>query len=245
MIKSLNENMSFDQFTMMQLAGDLMQDDPTPEMLIASAYNRLAPQTEEGGAQHKEYEAIYNADRVSNFGDVWLGSSTACAQCHDHKFDPISMEDFYTLAAFFSDINEQIIGHRSGYARHTPPYLLLPQNDEQANKLEQHEKEYKAFIDKYPMAMIVEERLTCRDYKSPIPAEEIKANEFEADLKKLLDARHKLANEMPTVGISRSLPTPRTVRILARGNWQDEPARSSGPLRPLFWVALAQPKRTV
>ena len=240
-IKSLNENMSFDQFTMMQLAGDLMQDDPTPEMLIASAYNRLAPQTEEGGAQHKEYEAIYNADRVSNFGDVWLGSSTACAQCHDHKFDPISMEDFYTLAAFFSDINEQIIGHRSGYARHTPPYLLLPQNDEQANKLEQHEKEYKAFIDKYPMAMIVEERLTCRDYKSPIPAEEIKANEFEADLKKLLDARHKLANEMPTVGISRSLPTPRTVRILARGNWQDETGKIVQPATPAF---LGGPRST-
>ena len=168
-IQSLNDNMPFDRFTTMQLAGDLMQDEPTKDMLIASAYNRLAPQTEEGGAQHKEYEAIYNADRVANYADTWLGSSVACAQCHDHKFDPFSMEDFYTLASFFSDLNEQIIGHRNGYARHTPPYILLPQNEEQQKKVNEHNKAYGAFIAKHPMAKIVEERLTCRDYKPPVP----------------------------------------------------------------------------
>ncbi|MBX2852494.1 MAG: PSD1 and planctomycete cytochrome C domain-containing protein [Phycisphaeraceae bacterium] len=240
-IKSLNANMPFDRFTTMQLAGDLMQDEPTQEMLIASAYNRLAPQTEEGGAQHKEYETIYNADRVANYADTWLGSSVACAQCHDHKFDPFSAEDFYTLASFFSDINEQIIGHRNGYARHTPPYILLPQNEEQAAKVKEHNQTYAAFIDKHPMAKIVEERLTCRDYKPPVPNEQIKANEFEAELKKLIDARHKLANEMPTVGITRALPTPRTVRILARGNWQDETGEIVLPATPAF---LGGPRST-
>ncbi|MEO0475501.1 MAG: PSD1 and planctomycete cytochrome C domain-containing protein [Planctomycetota bacterium] len=233
-IQSLNDNMPFDRFTTMQLAGDLMQDEPTKDMLVASVYNRLAPQTEEGGAQHKEYEAIYNADRVANYADTWLGSSVSCAQCHDHKFDPFSMEDFYTLASFFSDINEQIIGHRNGYARHTPPYILLPQNEEQQKKVDEHKQAYEAFIAKHPMAKIVEERLTSRDYKPPVPNDQIKAGEFEADLKKLLDARHKLANEMPTVGISRALPTPRTVRILDRGNWQDETGKVVKPATPTF-----------
>jgi mono/diheme cytochrome c family protein len=240
-IQSFNANMPFDQFTTMQLAGDLMQDEPTQEMLIASAYNRLAPQTEEGGAQHKEYETIYNADRVANYSDTWLGSSVSCAQCHDHKFDPFSTEDFYTLASFFSDINEQIIGHRSGYARHTPPYILLPQNEEQAARVKAHDEEYEAFIEQYPTAMIVEERLTGRDYISPISNNKIKAITVEAELKKLLDARHKLANEMPTVGITRALPTPRTVRILNRGNWQDESGKIVMPATPKF---LGGPRST-
>jgi len=78
-INSLNDNMPFDRFTVMQLAGDQMAEEPTREMRIASAYNRLSPMTEEGGAQPKEYRAIQNAERVSNFGEVWLGSSTGCA----------------------------------------------------------------------------------------------------------------------------------------------------------------------
>ena len=232
-VNSLNANMPFDEFTTLQIAGDLLQENPTREMLIASAYNRLSPQTEEGGAQHKEYEAIYNADRVANYSDVWLGSSVACAQCHDHKFDPFTMEDFYSLAAFFADINQQIIAHRSGYAEHAPPYVLVPQNDEQEKQIAEHDKAYNAFIEQNPYAMVIEERLTCRDYKSHVTAPE-NAKEIEAELKKLLDARHKLAKQIPPLTSTRALDTPRTVRILARGNWQDESGKIVSPATPNF-----------
>jgi mono/diheme cytochrome c family protein/cytochrome c553 len=240
-IRSLNENLPFDRFTVMQLAGDLMQDEPTRDMLIASAYNRLSPQTEEGGAQHKEYEAIYNADRVANYGDVWLGSSTACAQCHDHKFDPISMEDFYTLAAFFADINQQIIGHRSGYAEHAPPYVLVPQNEEQQALIADHEKRYSSFIEQHPEAMVIEERLTGRDYVSHLPEPIADRAKIEAELKPLLEERAKLAKQVPPLTVTRALETPRAVRILARGNWQDETGRIVQPATPEF---LGGPRST-
>src|SRR5204863_222914 len=92
-----------------QLAGDLLPN-PTTEQKIASGYNRLLQTTEEGGAQPKEYTAKYAADRVRNASAVWLGSTMGCCECHDHKFDPFSTKDFYSLAAFFADIREKPVG---------------------------------------------------------------------------------------------------------------------------------------
>ena len=233
-IRSLNDNMPFDRFTVMQLAGDLMQDEPTRDMLIASAYNRLAPQTEEGGAQHKEYEAIYNADRVTNYGEVWLGSSTGCAACHDHKFDPFTTKDFYSLAAFFADINQQIIGHRSGYARHSPPYVLVPQHAAQAEQVEAHDKRYRAFIKQHPQAMVLEEKLTSRDYIPPVQGLNLNNPEYKAELDELLKERSELAKKVPPLIVTRALQTPRTVRVLARGNWQDDTGQVVQPATPAF-----------
>jgi hypothetical protein len=110
-IKSFNENKRFDRFTIEQIAGDLLPD-VTLETRVASAFNRLLLTTEEGGAQAKDYEARMLADRVRSIGAAWLGQTTGCAQCHDHKFDPITMRDFYSLGAFFADIQEPIIGRR-------------------------------------------------------------------------------------------------------------------------------------
>jgi hypothetical protein len=110
-IKAFNENKPFDKFTIEQLAGDLLPN-PTTEQKIATAYNRLLQTTEEGGAQAKEYEAKYSADRVRNFGQVWLGGTLMCAECHNHKFDPYTQADFYTVAAFFADIQEAAVGRR-------------------------------------------------------------------------------------------------------------------------------------
>lgn len=115
-IKSFNENEPFDRFTTEQLAGDLLPDpakpSPTLGQKVASAYNRLLQTTEEGGAQPKEYEAKYAADRVRNVSTVWLGSTMGCCQCHDHKFDPFSTKDFYSMAAFFADVQEASTGRR-------------------------------------------------------------------------------------------------------------------------------------
>ncbi len=110
-IRSFNENKQFDRFTIEQIAGDLLPD-ATTETRVASAFNRLLLSTEEGGAQPKDYEARMLTDRVRAIGAAWLGQTTGCAQCHDHKFDPITMRDFYSLGAFFADIQEPIIGRR-------------------------------------------------------------------------------------------------------------------------------------
>ncbi|MCA9181847.1 MAG: DUF1553 domain-containing protein, partial [Planctomycetales bacterium] len=105
-IAALNSNMPFDRFTREQLAGDLLPN-ATQDQLIASGYNRLGMMSAEGGVQDKEYLAKYAADRVRTGSTVWLGSTLGCAECHDHKFDPFTTEDFYRFAAFFADIKEK------------------------------------------------------------------------------------------------------------------------------------------
>ena len=105
-VRSFNENKPFDEMTLEQLAGDLLEE-PTPWQLVASGYNRLSRMTNEGGSQAKEYLAKYASDRVRNISTVWLGSTLGCAECHDHKFDPFLAKDFYSMAAFFADIEEE------------------------------------------------------------------------------------------------------------------------------------------
>jgi len=104
-INAFNDNMRYDDFTRLQLAGDL-EPESTQQDKVASAYNRLLQTSHEGGVQPKEYLAIYAADRIRNFSQVWLGSTIGCAECHDHKFDPFTAKDFYSLQAFFADIDE-------------------------------------------------------------------------------------------------------------------------------------------
>jgi hypothetical protein len=104
-IGAFNSNKPFDQFTVEQLAGDLLPA-PTVEQQIASGFNRLNMVTREGGAQPKEYIAKYAADRVRTVSMAWLGSTMGCAECHDHKYDPFTSKDFYQMEAFFSDIQQ-------------------------------------------------------------------------------------------------------------------------------------------
>jgi len=105
-IKSFNENKPYDQFTREQLAGDLLPN-PTIEQLVAASYNRLNQISREGGIQDKEYIKKYQSERVRTTATTWLGSTMACAECHDHKFDPFTTKDFYSMAAFFADILEK------------------------------------------------------------------------------------------------------------------------------------------
>ncbi len=104
-LRAFRDNKPFDQFTREQLAGDLMPN-PTVEQRVASAYNRMGRTSAEGGLQPKEYFAKYGADRVRALGANWLGSTVGCAECHNHKFDPILTKDFYALKAFFADVKE-------------------------------------------------------------------------------------------------------------------------------------------
>ena len=104
-IHAFNSNKPFDQFTREQLAGDLLPN-PTEEQLTATGFTRLNMMTREGGAQFGEYMAKYNADRVRALGTAWLGSTLGCCECHDHKYDPYSSRDFYSLGAFFADLQQ-------------------------------------------------------------------------------------------------------------------------------------------
>ncbi len=108
-IDAFRRNMPFNQFTVEQLAGDLLPD-VTDEQKIASGYNRLLMTTREGGAQAGEYLAKYSADRVRNASTVWMGATMGCCECHDHKFDPYSIKDFYQFAAFFADVQDVPVG---------------------------------------------------------------------------------------------------------------------------------------
>lgn len=129
-ISAFNRNVPFDRFTLQQIAGDLLEN-ATIEDQIASGYNRLNQITAEGGAQAKEYLAKYAADRVRTLGTAWLGSTLGCAECHDHKFDPFSMRDFYSMEAFFADIQELgVYGAGSDWA----PTLALPTAEQEARK---------------------------------------------------------------------------------------------------------------
>jgi len=113
-INAFNSNKPFDQFTREQLAGDLLPD-PTPEQLVATGYNRLNMMTREGGAQPDEYLAKYGAERVRSVAAAWFGSTFGCAECHDHKFDPISSRDFYELKSFFADVKQWGVYADYGY----------------------------------------------------------------------------------------------------------------------------------
>lgn len=130
-INAFNDNMPYDRFIREQLAGDLLSD-ATLQQQIASGYNRLNQTTEEGGSQAKEYLAIYFADRVRNVSQVFMGATMGCAQCHDHKYDPYTTKDFYSLGAFFADIQEQgVYG-----ARNRPPLIRVPSVDLQSQLVE-------------------------------------------------------------------------------------------------------------
>ncbi len=125
-INAFNRNLPFDQFTVEQLAGDLLPH-PTRDQLVATGFNRLNMVTREGGAQPGEYLAKYAADRVRTVATTWLGSTMGCCECHDHKYDPFTTRDFYSLAAFFADIRQW--GVYNDYAYTPNPDLKGWSND--------------------------------------------------------------------------------------------------------------------
>ena len=105
-ISAFNKNLPHDKFITWQLAGDMLPN-PTREMRMATAFNRNHQQSQEGGIIDEEYRAEYVADRANTFGKAFLGLTTECARCHDHKYDPISQKDYYSLFAFFNNNNER------------------------------------------------------------------------------------------------------------------------------------------
>ena len=125
-VNALNYDMSFDQFTIEQLAGDLLPDS-TIDQRIATGFLRQTLSNREGGADVEEFRVMQVKDRVSTVSTVWLGLTVRCSECHDHKYDPISQQDFYELYAFFNSSDEVNIdaplpGEIGPYRREKPEY---------------------------------------------------------------------------------------------------------------------------
>ncbi len=127
-IKAFNENLPYDQFVTWQLAGDLLPN-ATKEQRLATAFNRMHMQNEEGGIVAEEYRVAYVVDRVTTAGTAFLGLTFDCARCHDHKYDPITQRDFYSMFAFFQNIDES--GQTSFFTEATPVPTVLLSTDEQ------------------------------------------------------------------------------------------------------------------
>ncbi|MFL5245569.1 MAG: DUF1553 domain-containing protein [Gemmataceae bacterium] len=121
-IKAFNRNMAFDQFTIEQLAGDLLPDK-TLDQTIASGFNRCNITSNEGGLIPEEYLVFYTRDRTETTSKVWLGMTANCAVCHDHKFDPLTQREFYEMAAFFNNVTQAAM---DGNIKDTPPTAFLP-----------------------------------------------------------------------------------------------------------------------
>jgi Protein of unknown function (DUF1553)/Protein of unknown function (DUF1549)/Planctomycete cytochrome C len=219
-IKSFNDNLPFDQFTIEQLAGDLL-DNPTMWQLVATGYNRLLQTTHEGGAQDGEYRAKHLADRVRNFSEVWLAASMGCAECHDHKFDPIKQRDFYSLGAFFADVDhhgsfEKIATNSLPTER--PPEMLawtLPVF-EQAQALDKKIAELEAELGEH--------------FKSDWQEKRDK-------LIALKRERVELERQFVPTMITQAT-TPREVRVLPRGNWMDQSGEVVEPQIPHIFGPL-------
>jgi hypothetical protein len=129
-IDAFNRNLSFDQFTIQQLAGDLAAAQAESASLddrlasrIASGFNRCNVTTAEGGSIPQESFVLYARDRTETTATVWMGLTAGCAACHDHKFDPFSQRDFYSLSAFFTNTTQ---GASDGNAIDTPPIIVVP-----------------------------------------------------------------------------------------------------------------------
>jgi hypothetical protein len=265
-INAFNDNKPFNQFTIEQLAGDLLPT-ATRDQKIASGYNRLLMTTEEGGAQAKEYQAKYAADRVRNVSVVWLGSTMGCAECHDHKFDPFTTKDFYRFASFFADLKENAVGRQAQSLLPSPEQAAQLQNlDEQMIPLQKllntstpeleaaqaawersiHEKGVEG-LPKEIVAIVVRDS-SKRDAKQ----QQALAVYFRSIASSLAEPRRQLADlqrqrdeikkAVPATLISEAV-APRVMRVLPRGNWLDDSGEIVAPDVPASLTSLSLTER--
>ena len=217
-IDALNSNLPYDKFTAAQLAGDLVAQanpklsaDEKTDLQIASCYNRLLQTTHEGGLQEKEYHAIYQADRIRNFSNVWMGATVGCAQCHDHKFDPYTASDFYSMGAFFADLSFDFKGANSLPTQRKPEIRVHS-----------------------PLAR---KAIATAEKQLAELTQQLKAHPTDAALKKQVADQTKrtaVLRKSPRMVMVSKATKPRTVRVLPRGNWLDDSGEIVEPAVPHF-----------
>ncbi len=233
-IKAFLDNMPFDRFTVLQLAGDLVgpaSDEHAEDPMLASAYNRLLQTTHEGGLQLKEYRAIYQADRIRNVSGVWMGATVGCAQCHDHKYDPYTAKDFHALGAFFADIDDEKHMAKGGFGgqdlnklptiRDPEITIVGPFDRERAADLDARIHSLK---NELPPLVLPPRAQPEEPEPETVVAKRLELQRLEAE-RKPLDRK---------LMVTRALKEPRQVRFLPRGNWMDETGAVVEPAVPAF-----------
>lgn len=209
-IKAFRDNMPFDQFTVEQLAGDLLPE-PTTDQLIATGYNRLLQTSHEGGVQQGEYLHKYDADRIRNLGGAWMGATLGCCECHDHKYDPYSQRDFYSLVSFFADVDDMRTfqgGNNEMTQREPEIEVVSPLVRDQITELQER---------------IVELESSEGDVKAEVAALREQIAELESQTQRTMIVEHV---------------EPRAIRVLARGDWMDESGDIVDPAVPQFMEQL-------
>lgn len=243
-INAFNDNMPFDQFTTEQLAGDLLPD-ATESQRIASGYNRLLQTTHEGGLQPKEYSAIYAADRVRNVSLVWMGATVGCAQCHDHKYDPYTTEDFYSLAAFFADVDDEQhfkSGTNALPTRRPPEILVISAEDR--TELERVTDAIQQTSAKHrKLGTQLKELESSPDTTAQKKELATQIADLDSRLKRLNNEKKQIESRGAWTMITSALAEPRTTRVLPRGNWLDESGPVVFPAVPRFLGQITAPNQ--
>jgi hypothetical protein len=227
-IDAFNSNKPFDEFTREQLAGDLLPN-PTKEQLVASGYNKLGMMSAEGGVQPEEYLAKYAADRVRTASSVWLGSTLACAECHDHKFDPFTTKDFYRFAAFFADIKERGLYAGADKDGGWGPTVVV-----------EH-------VGLKHALQPIEARIAELEAQLAEDTPELAASESrwvaQQELQHYRQQREQLVASHSRTTLITVAVEPREMRVLPRGNWMDKSGQVVSPGVPHFLKPISGAQR--
>jgi hypothetical protein len=219
-VEAYNANKPFDQFSIEQLAGDLLRDASLSQR-IASGFNRNNGTTEEGGIIDEEMRVEYAVDRVKTTSMAWMGLTIECAQCHEHKYDPISHEDYYRFFAFFNISADK--GKQSG-ARNAPPLVEIP-DEEKQRKLPgviAKRAEAKALIDAHPAKIEPEMRRWLGELEKKISNPDGKFYPHDANF-------HLALDETEGATARDSVKPERSSRVVGKPQWTS--ARTFGGLR--------------
>ncbi|MEL7500580.1 MAG: PSD1 and planctomycete cytochrome C domain-containing protein [Planctomycetota bacterium] len=260
-IRAINENLPYDQFVRDQLAGDLL-DDPTKDQLTATAFNRLHLIIDRGTALPEESFHKNVIDRVTATSTAFLGLTMQCAQCHDHKYDPISQREFYSFYAFFNNLDTE--PETAGYPRNglQEPYVSLA-SPEQETALAKFDDELKQLDQQ--LASInsemqdIEKQLSCTSTEPESNAAKTtatltkaktrltkKVEQIQSKRKTVEQARNELDQTIPYAMVSKARKESRPTHVLTRGEY-DSPgelvSRGTPAFLPKLNVAGEQPTR--
>jgi hypothetical protein len=238
-IRAFNQNLPYDQFVTYQIAGDLF-DQPTRDQLIASGFHRLHLIIDRGTALPEESFTRNVVDRVTAVGTAFLGLTVQCAVCHDHKYDPITMKDFYQLFAFFNNLDgDPETGGRQGsdFQRGLqPPYISLATGEQQAH-LDELDRQIEQFQAKLEQAKQVAQLADADADTADGQASAAQAQEER--LKKAQDERNALQRTIPVAMVMKERAEPRPAHILLRGAY-DNPGEQVERATPAFLPPLAK-----
>lgn len=216
-IDAYNRNMPFDRFTIEQLAGDLLPK-ATRSQIVATGFHRNHRINGEGGSIDEEWRIENIVDRVDTTGITWLGLSFGCARCHDHRFDPITMKDYYQLFAFFNNVPETGMLKQNRGGGNSEPTIELPSPEHEAEiaRLDAEIKTTEASLSDAKQA----------NDMNLVAAEETKINALKKE-------RQQVLNSIPNVMVMREGP-PRDAFILLRGQYDKRGGKVSAALPEIF-----------